>query len=402
MDKYTIIKILGKGSFGETSKATNREDGKMYAIKKYLRRSGMTAHQQYKYNQSLLHEIKAMTLITSICHDHTACFKESFTDNGNFYIVMDLINGWDLASKIFEPNRIYLTTRQISFPSILGDLIIGLQKMHALGLVHQDIKSENIMFDMDTNHFKFVDFGLSCILDEGATTPTERAYSTFFKSYPCAVPGNALCLSPEMIDLKSAKPRQGETYPETWIKAHDIWSVGCVLFTWFTFSDNETYDDSEMDLYLGYQFSLASINYDPTFLYLKTHFPDVYNALMIMFQRDPYVRNKIFNEININNPIPIIDPNWNNNTITVQAIKNQRIWKESIQLYDQMAYKEGLAYQQSEIDKLKTSSVQPTSAQPSSTQPSVQPISSARPRNLPIKKLSPFFSLTNKRVSFKD
>ena len=389
MDKYTILKILGKGSFGETSKATNKEDGKMYAIKKYLQRSGMTSLQQYRYNESLSHEVNAMKLITSICRDHTSCFKESFTDGGNFYIVMDLINGWDLATKIFGNNRIHQIKRQEQYLGILGDLIIGLQKLHALGLVHQDIKSENIMFDMDTNRFKYVDFGLSCILDSGITTPTERAYSTFFKSYPCAVPGNALCLSPEMIDLKSSKPRQGETYPETWIKAHDIWSVGCVLFTWFTFSDLESYEDSEMDLYLGYQFSLTSINYSPTFLYLEKRFPDVYNALIIMFQRDPYVRNKIFNEINIQNPIPIVTPNWNDNTITVQAVKNQKNWKESIQLYDEQGYKEGLAYQQTEIDKLKSASAAPSAA-PSAAY------------KLSVKRMSPSFSFADnsKRVTF--
>jgi serine/threonine protein kinase len=249
--------------------------------------------------------------------------------------------------------------RRTKYRSIILDLVNGIQKLHNLGLVHQDIKSDNIMFDMPSKRFKFIDFGLSCILDEGVvTSSSERAYSTFFKNRPCAVPGNVLCLAPEMIDMNTARPRQGETYPETWIKAHDIWSIGCVLLTWFILPDDQQYKSIEEDLYFGYQFTKKPEEYRDIFDRMKSKIPDLYLILMIAFQRDPYIRTHLFNNITVENtrlvvPEIGVDVTWDRQDITEQAIVNQKAWKALIKKEDTDAYEENEKYQEEEIEKIR-------------------------------------------------
>jgi serine/threonine protein kinase len=359
MENYTIEKTLGKGAFGETFKATSKEDGNVFAIKKIKPRTLLTSEDTFKFNKEMEHELEALYLLMLICYDVSACYRDSFVHDKNFYIVMDFIDGWSVADGCFGSKKLPIKTRQKNYKSIILDLVNGIQKLHTVGIVHQDIKSENIMFDVDSKRFKFIDFGLSCILDQGVVTSSERAYSTFFKNSPCAVPGNMLCLAPEMIDINTSYPRQGETYPETWIKAHDIWSIGCVLFTWFIFPDNTQYEAIEEDLYFGYQFTKKPEKYRGIFEQMKTKIPDLYLVLMIAFQRDPYVRTRLFNRIVVeNNTLSIkdadtIQPTWDKPEVTEQAIKNQRAWKESIKKEDTDAYEENIKYQEEEIEKIR-------------------------------------------------
>jgi len=356
MEDYTIEKRLGKGAFGETYKALNNKDGKAYAIKKYRPRKLKTSEDIFRYNKEIEHELKVMHLILTICNDVAPCYKDSFIHDTNFYIIMDLINGWTVEEGCYGKKRIPLAKRTGVYKSIILDLVYGLQKLHNLGLAHQDIKSANLMFDVPSRRFKFIDFGLSCVLDEGIPTGSERAYSTFFKHRPCAVPGNMLCLAPEMIDVKTTRPRGGETYPETWIKAHDIWSIGCVLLTWFTLRDDQEYDKIEESLYFGYQFTRRPENYESTFQELKTSLPHLYYLLMITFQRDPYARVLGFNQIRVQDiqlHIPDYNPTWNQLQVTETAIENQKAWKASIKTEDTNAYEENEQYEEEEIAKIR-------------------------------------------------
>lgn len=331
LSDYTFIKKLGEGGFGETFKARNDTDNKIYAIKKIFPMYGGNKPQRMLYIEQIANEIKSLQLILAICSDTAPCFKESFTENGRLYIVMDFIDGWNLESAVTGTSRIPLATRVYQYKHIVIDLISGLQRLHSLGLVHQDLKGENIMYDTVNKRFKFIDFGLACLLSTGIDTPNKKAYSNLINP-PCGDAGNLLTKPPEFIDIQSSEGIEGNIYPETWLKGHDIWSLGCIFMTWFTFPEGERYNEN--DVYFGYTFMTTPDKYRILFRNIKQFMPDIYGLLVTLFQRDPQVRVDYFEEIMISNGSistpENITPNWDDNSVTNAAAANLDVWKRQI------------------------------------------------------------------------
>lgn len=339
INDYTIIKPLGSGQFGETFKVTNNTDGKTYAMKKIFPSYGADKYQKLIEKESIANEIETLQVILAICQNVAPCFKETFTFQGSLYIVMDFINGWNLHGVMFGSNeklepvgRIPLSERVYKYKSIVIDLVSGLQRLHALGVIHQDIKDENIMYDADAGRFKFIDFGLACLLKTGVDTGEKRAYSSLFNP-PCGGAGNMLTMPPELIDMQTSNSIQGNIYPAEWLRAHDIWSLGWILFLWFTFPDTEKYD--EEDTYLGYYFTKRPGMYKRIFSGLQQSHPDIYGLVIALFQRDPQVRVDIFDEITVTTSSigvpPHVVANWDDGSITVAAQTNLDVWKKQIQ-----------------------------------------------------------------------
>lgn len=327
---YTILKRLGSGNFGETFKVANRT-GQVYAMKKIFSQYGATRYEKLINKEAVENEIEALKIILAICKNAAPCFKETFTFQGSLYIVMDFINGWNLQNAIFGGDRIPLADRNYLYKSIVIDLVSGLQALHCLGVVHQDIKGDNIMYDIDAKRFKFIDFGLSCLLKTGVNTDSKPAYSSLFNP-PCGGAGNALTMPPEMIDLTSSNPIQGNIYPAEWLRAHDIWSLGWIFFLWFTFPEQERYD--EEDAYLGYYFTKKPNMYKRIFRELQESKPDIYNLVIALFQRDPQVRVDMFDQIVVSDTsigVPEhVTSNWDDNSITIAAMSNLENWKTQI------------------------------------------------------------------------
>jgi len=91
-------------------------------------------------------------------------------DGNNLMIVMEYVEGNDLCKILYEPNkcikpfcRLEKYHEQLQ---VLYEIAFGLSYLHALGVVHRDIKSANIMVTHD-NHVKLVDFGIGRLTPPG-------------------------------------------------------------------------------------------------------------------------------------------------------------------------------------------------------------------------------------------
>lgn len=356
---YTFDKILGEGAFGVTWKAQNKLTGEYVAIKIYKpfnpakiggnytqqQKVQMGANKLFSQFRERISEEEILKTLLAICSSSAPCFRESFVEGDKFYIVMDLLDGWNVWDAMCGSSnkRIPLDERTSKYYGNIIDIVTSISQIHALGLAHQDIKGENIMFDKNSDTFKFIDFGLSCILKNGVETNLGKAYSTKYINTPCGSVGTPLTLPPEM--LEGLQPAPAQAYPEFWLYAHDIWSVGCVLFTWFLYDDklSEPMDNDDlMVLYFGYNFSYKADEYTTLFEELKDKFPKLHGILMICFQRDPQTRINLFRELAKNLEegsltIPDHEENWDDPTITAQAISQLRYWQKAIQADDMMA-----------------------------------------------------------------
>ena len=78
MVKYTVMELLGKGTFGEVYKARNNQNGELVAIKK------VRATEELKKEANFLNQFR---------HQNIVAFVEAFEENGDLCIVQELCEG---------------------------------------------------------------------------------------------------------------------------------------------------------------------------------------------------------------------------------------------------------------------------------------------------------------------
>ena len=204
MDDCKIIKIemlnryfkktknLGKGGFGEVYQATVTEYGKtllppgspsIVAIKKIN-----ISTTSERFSVELLHNeiniLKKLNLSASI--KYYGCFIDE--NNTTLSIVMELAQGKDLFDLIFD-RKIYLKFQDKLYIAI--ELAKAISECHAAGLVHHDIKPENIIVDLSSKQqikVKLIDFGLSCLESQKQKCKNSTGTSSYLD--PKAISGD--------------------------------------------------------------------------------------------------------------------------------------------------------------------------------------------------------------------
>jgi len=141
---------------------------------------------------------------------------------------MDFIRGESVNKLIL--GGIKLANRNNNH-QILKNLISGISAIHSKGIVHQDIKGDNLMFDYNYNdgYYRFIDFGLSCV-KKGNKVKKSR------DNWPCGTIGTRYT-SPQEIAIKN----KNKFIDWKTLEAHDYWSIGIVLLRWYTFNGSQNY-----------------------------------------------------------------------------------------------------------------------------------------------------------------
>ena len=208
---YEIEQRMGSGGQGEVYCATHRITNKRHAIK------------IYKLPESL-HPI----LVREICgeiyylakthHENIVKSYECFIHDNELWIILEFVYGFSLTDL---RSFVYLTESEIA--TIVKGVLEAFKDIHSRGLVHRDVKTNNVMFATDGS-VKLLDFGF-------CTKVTEQLkYRT----------GNRLWTSPEMFLQTGYNEKT------------DIWSLGITIldlaFREVPYQDNEK--DEVVDLIL--------------------------------------------------------------------------------------------------------------------------------------------------------
>ena len=205
-DNYIIISKLGKGSFGSVYKVKHKITGEIRAmkiIKKYLIKDS-----REKIDNNGLREIQ---ILKELDHPNILKIIEYYKDEKNYYIITELLNGGDLSDFIMK----FKKCNERIVASIMKQLLSALNYLHFNGIVHRDIKLENIMIhkknekidDIDSFEIKLIDFGESIYFKEN--------------EYLSDTVGSPYYVSPEVLN---------KNYNEKC----DIWSSGVVLYIMLT------------------------------------------------------------------------------------------------------------------------------------------------------------------------
>jgi serine/threonine kinase PknH len=190
---YELRKLLGKGGMGEVYEARDTAKDRIVAIK--ILSEGLSDDDIYR--ERFRRESQAAAKLQE---PHVVPIHDWGDVDGTLYIDMRLVRGVDLRKLLrngpLEPERAVAIVRQIAS---------ALDAAHADGLVHRDVKPENIIVTGDDFAY-LVDFGIAGSPDETRLTQVGNAIGSF--AY----------MAPERLTGQSVSP------------AADTYSLACVLY----------------------------------------------------------------------------------------------------------------------------------------------------------------------------
>src|SRR5215204_3105042 len=151
--QYRLTRKLGEGGMGVVFEARDERLDRLVAIK---RLRAMDTHPSLK--ERLLREAR---VAAKISHPNICQVYELAEENGELFVVMELLEGETLAGRI-ERGTVPLGDALQTVLGVLG----ALEAMHSRGIIHRDLKPSNIF--LTPHGVKLLDFGLArpLLLDE--------------------------------------------------------------------------------------------------------------------------------------------------------------------------------------------------------------------------------------------
>jgi eukaryotic-like serine/threonine-protein kinase len=147
-DRYEILKMLGEGGMGAVYKARDRELDRLVAVKVVRRDLAGHASILQRFKQELI-------LARKITHRNVVRIFDLGVADGLRFITMEYIDGRDLSSLLEERK---LTPEETV--RILSQVCAALEAAHAEGVIHRDLKPQNIMIETG-GRVVVMDFGLA-------------------------------------------------------------------------------------------------------------------------------------------------------------------------------------------------------------------------------------------------
>ncbi|MBW4487015.1 MAG: protein kinase [Trichocoleus desertorum ATA4-8-CV12] len=151
--KYTLEQELGRGGFGITFKAIHRYLGQPVVIKTL--NEGMRQQPNYaEFELKFQDEARRLALCV---HPNIVRLSDFFIEDDRSYMVMDYIPGSTLEAVVF-PDHPLSEAIAIHYMRQIGD---ALKVVHRNGLLHRDIKPQNIILRQGTQEVVLIDFGIA-------------------------------------------------------------------------------------------------------------------------------------------------------------------------------------------------------------------------------------------------
>ncbi|MEU1720994.1 protein kinase [Nonomuraea sp. NPDC005692] len=196
-NRYRLIEPLGEGGMGVVWRAYDELLDRTVAIKE-VRYTGVGDAKRADLNRRTIREARAAGRLD---HPSVIVIHDVVEEDGRPWIVMQLVRSRSLAEVIGERGPL-----PVALVAMVGGRVLdALRAAHATGVLHRDVKPENVLL-ADDGRVVLTDFGIAALEAESGLTATGGLVGT-----PAYMP-------PERLNGEAARPES------------DLWSLGATLY----------------------------------------------------------------------------------------------------------------------------------------------------------------------------
>jgi len=190
--KYTLTQVLGQGGYGDVHLGETIA-GQKVAVKVLNAKASHDADTVIRFKRE-------SDTARRLEHPSIVRIVEVGSSRGRHYIVMELVRGGSMRRMLERPDA-----TPASIVAVLAEVAHALAFAHAQGVVHRDVKPENVLLTR-AGRAKVADFGLARTVDQSSLTTEGR------------ILGTAVYMSPEQVRGQRAT------------SASDVYAVGIMIY----------------------------------------------------------------------------------------------------------------------------------------------------------------------------
>lgn len=166
LDDFELRRVVGRGAFGKVKVVVHKSSGAFYALK-YIDKEVCIERN------ATANIIRERKILEALSHPLVCNLRYAFQDVEYLYLVTDLMLGGDL--------RFHLLRKTFTEDAVchwIAEVVVALSYCHARGIVHRDVKPDNILLT-GNGHIKLADFNISTQIKNG-TLPHSRSGSLYY------------------------------------------------------------------------------------------------------------------------------------------------------------------------------------------------------------------------------
>mmetsp|Transcript_12946 Transcript_12946/g.21216 ORF Transcript_12946/g.21216 Transcript_12946/m.21216 type:complete len:824 (+) Transcript_12946:65-2536(+) len=277
---------IGEGAFGHVLLGTHKSSGERVAIKRIPKK--LASHEDFQREMEALLRIQKWG-----GHPHICALREHFDEGGYYYLILDLVEGGEMFDHLVNHGAY----SEADAARLVREVASALDFLHGIGVVHNDIKPENLMLSSDERTHgvvQIVDFGCAEVegeddddddidLDDlrssrrnGKTKAKNAGLGGFTPAYS----------SPEAFENRDIPP----------LPPADMWALGVIVYIMLTgvhpfdVQGNATDEEIEKEVRDGN----APLPLGPKHPYTRHLSPSARDLIMRLMERNPKERLSAF------------------------------------------------------------------------------------------------------------